>query len=103
MHIKILVNPLARFAYFDQVDDVARALAWTQRNIGRYGGDARSLFLVGHSAGAYLAARVAFDRELAARRGMPDVCGIASVSGAGFDLDEALRRVDGGIQPDAFR
>jgi acetyl esterase/lipase len=74
------------FSWLDQVDDVARALAWTQRNIGRYGGDARALFLVGHSAGAYLAARVAFDRELAARQGMPDVCGIASVSGAGFDL-----------------
>jgi acetyl esterase/lipase len=76
------------FSWLDQVDDVARAVAWTQRNIGRYGGDARSLFLVGHSAGAYLAARVAFDRELTARQATPDVCGIVSVSGAGLDLGD---------------
>lgn len=76
------------FSWLDQVDDVARAVAWTQRNIERFGGDARALFLVGHSAGGYLAARVALDGKLAARVGMADVCGIASVSGAGFDLGD---------------
>jgi len=76
------------FSWLDQVDDVARAVAWTQRNIEGFGGNARALFLVGHSAGAYLAARVALDRDLAARHGMSDVCGIASVSGAGFDLGD---------------
>lgn len=33
-------------------DDVAAALAWTQRHIGEHGGDPARVVLVGHSAGA---------------------------------------------------
>jgi arylformamidase len=35
---------------------VVRALAWVGRNIGRWGGDARRVAVVGHSAGGHLAA-----------------------------------------------
>ena len=40
------------------VDQVRRAVAWTYRNIGKYGGDARNLHIGGSSAGAHLAAMV---------------------------------------------
>ena len=43
------------------VDDTAAAVAWTVREIERYGGDAGRVFVTGHSAGAYNAAMVAFD------------------------------------------
>lgn len=43
------------------VDDVARALAWTVRNVSRYGGSPQRIVLMGHSAGGYLTAILAFD------------------------------------------
>lgn len=35
---------------------VARSIAWTWHNIGRYGGDRRRIVVAGHSAGGHLAA-----------------------------------------------
>lgn len=77
------------FDWRDQVEDVARAVAWIHSHVGEYGGDARAIFVSGHSAGAQLAARIALDRELAGRFGAPTVCGLIPVSGAGFDLADA--------------
>jgi acetyl esterase/lipase len=42
--------------------DVARAYAWTCRNVARYGGDPTRIVLAGHSAGAHLACLVATDK-----------------------------------------
>jgi acetyl esterase/lipase len=74
------------FTWQDQVEDVARAVAWVHENVAGYGGNPDAIFVSGHSAGAQLAAWVALDRELAARHGAPAVCGLIPVSGAGFDL-----------------
>jgi acetyl esterase/lipase len=85
----------------DQVEDVARAVAWVHDNAARYGGDPDALFLAGHSAGAQLAARVALDADLAAHWGAPRVCGLIPVSGAGFDLaDEQTYAL--GAEPDYY-
>jgi acetyl esterase/lipase len=51
--------PRATFPGF--VEDSAAAVAWTQKNIGRHGGDPARIMLAGHSAGAYNAAMVALD------------------------------------------
>ena len=57
--------PEARFPGF--VEDAAAAVRWVHDNIERYGGDRDRLFLMGHSAGAHIAALVALDdRYLAA-------------------------------------
>ncbi len=45
------------------VEDVACAVAFLKKNAGEYGIDAEKVFLVGHSAGAHLAAMVAYDSE----------------------------------------
>lgn len=73
-----------------QVGDVARAVAWVQREIPARGGRADRIFLMGHSAGAQLAARVATDPAwLAREHGTIDgICGVAAVSGAGYDLGD---------------
>ena len=42
----------------NNVDDVAKAIAWTHDNIKKYGGDPEEIFIMGHSAGAHLAALV---------------------------------------------
>ena len=40
----------------DMLDDCDRALKWTQKNIGKYGGDPTKIVLAGQSAGAHLGA-----------------------------------------------
>lgn len=71
-----------------QVGDVARAVAWVQHEITARGGRADRVFLMGHSAGAQLAARVATDPAwLTKEQGTPGgICGVVAVSGAGYDL-----------------
>lgn len=45
------------------VEDGAAAVAWTIRNAERYGASRDAVFLMGHSAGAHLAASLALDRR----------------------------------------
>ncbi len=73
-----------------QFEDVASAVSWVQKSIGRFGGNGHDIFVVGHSAGAHLAARVALDRDLlTSAGGDPDaVQGVIAVSGAGFDFED---------------
>ena len=64
------------------LDDNARAVAWAADHAAELGADARRLFIVGHSAGAYNAAMLALDpRFLAAagsdRRRLAGVVGLA--------------------------
>jgi acetyl esterase/lipase len=44
-------------------DEVSRAISFVMDNIGDYGGDARKISLVGHSAGAQLCARALLQRS----------------------------------------
>jgi arylformamidase len=73
-----------------QVGDVARAVAWVQAHAADKGGRADRVFLMGHSAGAQLAARVAVDPTwLEQEHGdAGGVCGVVAVSGAGYDLGD---------------
>ncbi|UCH47325.1 MAG: alpha/beta hydrolase [Betaproteobacteria bacterium] len=43
------------------IEDAAAAVAWTFDGIPRYGGDTSRVFLMGHSAGAHIAAMVALN------------------------------------------
>ncbi|PTM60104.1 alpha/beta hydrolase [Phreatobacter oligotrophus] len=61
--------PEVRFPAF--IEDGAAALATVRRIIGRYGGDADRLHLLGHSAGAYNAMMLALDPRYLARAGAP--------------------------------
>ncbi|QJE01322.1 alpha/beta hydrolase [Massilia forsythiae] len=59
--------------YPDFLDDGAQAVAWTEREIGKYGGDPRNVFVMGHSAGAYNAAMLALDGRWLGKQGIrPD-------------------------------
>lgn len=75
----------------DQIDDVAHAVAWVQREIASYGGAPDAVFLAGHSAGAQLIERVGLDRAALERAGATPaaLCGLIPVSGLGFDLTDA--------------
>jgi acetyl esterase/lipase len=70
-----------------QLQDVARALAFVRGEVVELGGRRDALFLAGHSAGSWLAARVGLDPGLSG----PDeggVCGLVLVSGTAYDLDD---------------
>ena len=57
------------------VDDCKAATQWVAAQIAGYGGDARSMFLMGHSAGAYNAAMVALAPDAPALTGMIGLAG----------------------------
>lgn len=62
------IFPEVRFPAF--VEDGAEALRWVTDNIEKFGGDHRRLVVMGHSAGAYIAAMLAFDRKRLAMVGL---------------------------------
>ena len=65
------------------IEDAAAAVAWTFKNIARYGGDTNRIFLSGHSAGGYLASLITLDRRWLAVQGVdPDrLAGLVPFSG----------------------
>lgn len=73
--------PDIRYPVF--VEDAAKAVAWTSRNIESHGGNPQRLFLAGHSAGAYSAAMVALASEFLEAEGIPasTIKGFAGLSG----------------------
>ena len=81
-----------------QVTDAARAVAWVQHNIAARGGNPGKIFLMGHSAGAQLAMRIATDARWLEGAGALSnaVCGVVAVSGVGYDMDDPVtERMDG--------
>jgi acetyl esterase/lipase len=70
-----------------QIDDVSRALDFVRAEVPTLGGRSDAIFLAGHSAGAWLAARVGIERAAGDGAG-EDVCGLVLVSGAAYDLDD---------------
>jgi acetyl esterase/lipase len=94
------VYPDASYPGF--VEDGALAVRWARDNATRFGGDQRNLFLMGHSAGAYIAAMLAIDRrwlravDLSPGR---DIAGFIGIAGP-YDFlplkDETLKMIFGG-------
>ena len=74
--------PEVRFPDF--VHDGAAVLAWTASHIKDYRGDASRTFLVGHSAGAFIAASLAYDGSYLEARGLDasQLKGFVGMSGA---------------------
>jgi acetyl esterase/lipase len=75
------VYPSVTFPGF--LADSAQATAWVFKNIGRWGGDRRNIFLIGHSAGAYNAVMLALDEEYLENAGIStkDIAGAVGISG----------------------
>lgn len=67
----------------DFLQDSAAAVAWTQKHIGDYGGDAGRIALSGHSAGAYNAVMLALDPQWlkAAGSDASVIRGVAALAG----------------------
>lgn len=85
------------------VEDAALAVRWTRDNIGRFGGDARRIFVVGHSSGGHTAALLAMDERYLENAGLPRqaVKGFISLAGpvrttwTDPDVQEAMGPAEG--------
>jgi acetyl esterase/lipase len=75
------VYPQVKFPDF--LDDCARAVAWTQQHAGDFGGDPHRIVLMGHSAGAHMAAMLAINHSYLQRAGVNthDIIGLIGLSG----------------------
>jgi arylformamidase len=71
-----------------QAADVASAIAWLRANAAREGLDPDRIVLMGHSAGAHLAALVGTDPQYLKGAGVPmgAVKGVVLLDGAGYDV-----------------
>lgn len=60
------------------IEDAAAVVAWTFKNIQKYGGNSNLIFVSGHSAGGYLTSMVGLDKKYLAKYGF-DANKIASL------------------------
>ena len=89
------------------VRDVASAIRWVHDHIAEYGGDPQRLFVMGHSAGAQLAALICTDDRYLKSEGLSLAItkGCVPVDGDTYDVPaiietaETRRRVHGQPQP----
>ncbi|HUY88126.1 MAG TPA: alpha/beta hydrolase [Pirellulales bacterium] len=87
--------------------DVAKSLGWVHKHIAEYGGDPNRILVMGHSAGAQLAALMCTDDRYLKAEGVPFsvLAGCVPVDGDTYDVPaiietaETRRRVHG--QPQA--
>lgn len=85
------------------VQDVAKSIGWVHDHIAEHGGDPQRMFIMGHSAGAQLAALVCIDERYLKAEGVPldAIRGCVPVDGDTFDVPaiietaETRRRVHG--------
>ncbi|MBC8140553.1 MAG: alpha/beta hydrolase [Armatimonadetes bacterium] len=70
------------------VQDCAKAIAWVKGNIAKYGGDPDQLFVMGHSAGAHLAALVSTDGQYLKNEGLSLAAlrGTILLDGGSYDM-----------------
>jgi len=83
------VAVLANYRHYPEVkmtgfmDDAARAAQWAAAHAGDFGADANRLHLMGHSAGAHIAALLTLDQQYLAVPGgpAPAIAGMIGLSG----------------------
>ena len=77
-------------------EDVAKALGWVHKNIARYGGDPNRIFVMGHSAGAQLAALLSTDEHYLKAEGVPftSLKGCVPVDGDTYDIPAMIEATE---------
>jgi acetyl esterase/lipase len=72
----------------DIIRDIAKALHWTHDHVAEYGGDPKRIFVMGHSAGAQLAALVCIDDRYLKAEGvsLEVIKGCVPVDGDTYDV-----------------
>jgi arylformamidase len=78
------------------VADVAKALRWTHDHVAEYGGDPKRILIMGHSAGAQLAALLCTDERYLKAEGLSFaiVKGCVPVDGDTFDIPAIIETAE---------
>ena len=71
--------PDVRFPDF--IHDGAKAVRWARRNAAEFGADAGLIFLIGHSAGAYIATMLALDETKLDAESLAALAGVVGLAG----------------------
>ncbi len=81
-----------RASFRQQAQELSRAIRWTRDHIKDYGGNPDRLYLMGHSAGAHLAALVSTDERYLQAEGLSlsSVRGTILLDGAAYDVPTQL-------------
>lgn len=75
----------------EQAEDFAQAVAFIQANAATWGGDPSRVVLMGHSAGAHVAALLAGDADLRRRHGVAPLRGAVALDSGALDLEAVMR------------
>ncbi|MBP7253561.1 MAG: alpha/beta hydrolase [Alphaproteobacteria bacterium] len=79
-------NPL------QQAHDVAKAIAYVQRNLPQWGGDPHQVIIMGHSAGAHLVGLLGANPALAAQDGAQRWRGTVVLDSAAMDIVSTMQK-----------
>src|SRR5436853_513129 len=76
--------------------DVAKSLGWVHKHIAEYGGDPKRIFVMGHSAGAQLAALMCIDDRYLKAEGVPfsALKGCVPVDGDTYDVPAIIETAE---------
>jgi arylformamidase len=76
----------------EHIKDVAKAFAWTYKNIAKYGGLTDQIFLSGHSAGGHLVSLLVTDAEYLKSEGLKTdtIKGVMPISGVYCPLPDKM-------------
>jgi arylformamidase len=76
--------------------DVAKSLGWVHKHIAEYGGDPDRIFVMGHSAGAQLAALLCVDERYLQAEGVPfsALKGCVPVDGDTYDVPAIIETAE---------
>jgi len=80
----------------DLIHDVAKSVGWVHAHAAEYGGDPHRMFIMGHSAGAQLAALLCTDERLLKAEGVPfsDLKGCVPVDGDTYNVPASVALSD---------
>lgn len=80
----------------EMAEDVAKAIHWTHQHAKEYGGDPETIFVIGHSAGAQLAALVCIDNRYLKAEGLTQsiIKGCLPVDGDTYDVPLQIATVE---------
>ena len=87
----------------EMTGDIAKSIRWVHDHAEEYGGDPKSIFVMGHSAGAHLAALVCTDDRYLKAEGLPlsIIKGCVPVDVSVYDIPKRLK--ESGVVPPAAK
>ncbi len=92
VYVSINYRLSPRVKHPEHARDAAAAIAYIHQHATDFGGDPNNIVIMGHSAGAHIAAIVASDESLLAEHDLTpaDLRGIVLLDGAGYDIPSQM-------------